>query len=83
MEGIRASDLESVMSQSEPSGSEPIKANLRKALERLRDDIDRVEFWANALEGLTHPVPDYQASDRLARHLLPHARAGAREKANH
>ena len=53
------------------SAVEPAKANLRKALESLRREIDRVEFWADALEGLTQPVPEYQASDRLSQHLLP------------
>jgi hypothetical protein len=53
------------------SAAEPAKEHLRKALERLRREIDRVEFWADALEGLTQPVPEYQASDRLSQHLLP------------
>ena len=61
--------LERVMSTAEPA-----KANLRKALESLRREIDRVEFWADALEGLMQPVPDYQASDRLSQHLLPPSR---------
>ena len=56
------------------SAAEPAKANLRKAFESLRQDIDRVEFWADALEGLMQPVPDYQASDRLSQHLLPPSR---------
>lgn len=59
------------------SAAEPAKENLRKALEGLRREIDRVEFWADALEGLTQPVPDYQASDRLSRHLLPTRRTEA------
>ena len=53
------------------SAAEPAKEKLRKAIESLRSDIDRVEFWADALEGLAQPVPEYQATDRLSRHLLP------------
>jgi hypothetical protein len=51
---------------------EPAKERLREAIERLRGDIDRVEFWADALDGLAQPVPEYEASD-LSRHLLPSA----------
>jgi hypothetical protein len=61
---------------------EPAKKKLREAIDRLRSDIDRVEFWADAMEGLTRPIPEYQATDRLSRHLLPahlSSRATARE----
>ena len=53
------------------SAAEPARERLRKAIESLRNDIDRVEFWADAIEGLAKPIPDYQATDRLSRHLLP------------
>ena len=53
------------------SAAEPAKERLRQAIESLRADIDRVEFWADALDGLVQPVPDYQATDRLSQHLLP------------
>ena len=49
---------------------EPARERLREAIERLRGDIDRVEFWADALDGLAQPVPEYESSD-LSRHLLP------------
>jgi hypothetical protein len=41
--------------------------NLIEALERLRDDIDRMELWTAALGCFQHPVPDYQPGDQ---HLL-------------
>jgi len=53
------------------SAAGPAKERLRQAIESLRADIDRVEFWADALDGLAEPVPDYQATDRLSQHLLP------------
>ena len=53
------------------SVAKPAQERLRQAIESLRTDIDRVEFWADALDGLTQPIPDYQATDRLSRHLLP------------
>jgi len=43
---------------------------LRQAIESLRTDLDRVEFWADALDRLTQPVPEYQATDHLSRYLL-------------
>ena len=47
------------------------KEKLQEAIDGLRADIDRVEFWADALDRLAQPVPEYQANDRLSRHLLP------------
>ena len=63
----RASGLENTM-----SAAEPAKDRLRQAIEALRADIDRVEFWADAVDGLAQPIPEYQATDRLSQHLLPH-----------
>jgi len=51
--------------------AEPAKERLRQAIESLRRDIDRVEFWADALDGLAQPIPEYEANDHLSRHLLP------------
>ena len=53
------------------SATEPAKDRLRQAIETMRNDIDRVEFWADALDRLAQPVPEYQATDRLSQHLLP------------
>jgi hypothetical protein len=41
--------------------------NLIEALERLRDDIDRMELWTAALGCFQLPIPDYQPGDQ---HLL-------------
>ena len=53
------------------SAAKPAQERLRQAIESLRTDINRVEFWADALEGLAQPIPDYQATDHLSKHLLP------------
>ncbi len=58
------------------STREPVKERLRQAIESLRSDIDRVQFWADALDGLARPVPEYQANDRLSQYLLPANRRG-------
>ena len=54
--------------------AEPAKERLRQAIESLRTDIDRVEFWADALDRLAQPIPEYQATDHLSKHLLPSQR---------
>ena len=46
------------MSAVEPAG-EKIVRNLQQAVERLQDDIARVELWAGALGCFTQPIPDY------------------------
>jgi hypothetical protein len=38
--------------------------NLIEALERLHEDLDRMELWAAALGQFQHPIPDYQPGDR-------------------
>ena len=44
-----------------------IVRNLIEALERLHEDLDRMELWAVTLGCFQHPVPDYRPSDQ---HLL-------------
>ena len=45
-----------------------IVRNLVDALERLHEDLDRVELWTAALNCFQRPVPDYQSGER---YLLP------------
>jgi len=40
--------------------------NLIEALERLREDMDKVELWAAALGYFQTPVPEYQPGNRYA-----------------
>lgn len=39
---------------------EQIAERLQESLARLREDIDRVELWAGALEVFSRPIPDYE-----------------------
>jgi len=55
---------------------EMIVQNLIDALERLRDDLDRVELWTGALGCFQRPVPDYEPGDRYL--LRQSSRDGAR-----
>jgi hypothetical protein len=50
----------------EPAADEIVR-NLIEALERLREDLDRMELWTAALERFHRPIPDYRPSDQ---HLL-------------
>jgi hypothetical protein len=45
-----------------------IARNLAQAIERLQEDLDRVELWTAALGCFQRPVPDYTPGDR---YLLP------------
>jgi hypothetical protein len=36
-----------------------LSRNLQAAIERVRQDVERVEFWAEAVVGFSQPVPDY------------------------
>jgi hypothetical protein len=55
-----------------------IVRNLIEALERLHEDLDRVELWTAALGCFQRPVPDYQPGDR---YLLPAALKGGIDRA--
>jgi hypothetical protein len=58
--------------------ADAIVRNLIEALERLRDDLDRMELWAAALDRFQHPIPDYHPTDR---HLLdPHPKRRRRRR---
>jgi hypothetical protein len=53
-----------------------IVRNLIEALERLREDLDRMELWTATLGTFHHPIPDYRPADQ---HLLrPLAKAKSR-----
>jgi hypothetical protein len=47
--------------------ADAIVRNLIEALERLRQDLDRMELWTAALHRFQQPIPDYRADDQ---HLL-------------
>jgi hypothetical protein len=46
------------------AGGDKISERLQESLARLREDIDRVELWAGALESFSRPIPDYDPSRR-------------------
>jgi hypothetical protein len=53
---------------------------LQQAVERLHRDMERVEFWADALGNFAKPIPDYEASGtRLNEFILPQ-RTGKTER---
>jgi hypothetical protein len=60
------------------AAEEKVTLRLQESLARLREDIDRVELWASALEGFLRPVPEYDAARRYR--LAPDARPAPSEK---
>jgi hypothetical protein len=48
--------------------SDMIVRNLIEALNRLHDDLDRVELWTAALSSFQNPAPDYGPSGK---YVLP------------
>jgi hypothetical protein len=47
--------------------ADAIVQNLIEALERLREDLDRMELWAAALDRFQRPIADYCPGEQ---HLL-------------
>ena len=59
------------------STREQMVRQLQEAVERLQDDIARVEFWTDALSGFAQPIPDYEPGDgKLTQFVLPRSGAG-------
>jgi hypothetical protein len=54
-----------------------IVRNLVQALERLHEDLDRVELWTAALGCFNAPVPDYEPGDQHLLRSSPHERRPA------
>lgn len=61
------------------AGGEMISERLHESLARLREDIERVEMWAGALEGFSQPIPDYDAARKYR--LSPGAESAAENTA--
>ena len=55
-----------------------VSRHLHDAIERVREDVAKVEFWADAVAGFTQPVPDYSSGDVTV--WLPSEQASAIER---
>ena len=67
------------MTAIEPAG-EKIVRNLKEAVERLHEDIERVELWADALGCFADRIPDYDpANGNLNKFALMPASSGQRK----
>lgn len=51
------------MSAEKGDAARAVTRNLHAAIERVREDVAKVEFWADAVTGFTQPVPEYKASE--------------------
>lgn len=54
-------------------GREKVERNLLDAIDRLQDDIARIQIWASALGSFSQPIPDYQPGHDF---VLPQAKPG-------
>jgi hypothetical protein len=43
--------------------TDALARHLHSAIERVREDMEKVEFWADAMTSFSEPVPDYKADD--------------------
>ena len=51
---------------------ENLTRQLCDSIERLHQQVERVEFWASAVTGLAAPVPEYQPEDTaVSRYMKP------------
>ena len=67
------------MSSAEPA-RERIARQLQDAVEQLRHDMEKVEFWTEVLGCLSRPVPDYNGETKLLNQFeLPSQNFGAQD----
>ncbi len=51
---------------------EDLARHLSDSVDRLQQQVQKVEFWASAVTGFTQPIPDYEpASTKVGRYLRP------------
>jgi hypothetical protein len=43
--------------------TDALARHLHAAIERVRDDMEKVEFWADAMTSFSEPVPEYKADE--------------------
>ena len=43
--------------------NDAVTRHLLDAIERVRDDVAKVEFWAGAVAGFSQPVPEYSPDE--------------------
>ena len=51
---------------------ENLTRHLNDSIERLHQQVEKVEFWASAVSGFAQPVPGYEPeSTKVERYLKP------------
>jgi hypothetical protein len=64
-EGRRADCAGRVSPEADMKGqsNEQVVRHLIEAIERVREDVAKVEFWASAVTGFSQPVPGYDPDE--------------------
>jgi hypothetical protein len=60
---------------------ERVIGHLFEAIDRVRDDVEKVEFWADIVTGFAQPVPEYDPSEM--RVWLPPEQAASLKRSDH
>jgi hypothetical protein len=55
--------------------------HLFEAIDRVRDDVEKVEFWADIVTGFAQPVPDYDPNEMKV--WIPPEQAAALRRSDH
>ncbi|HZO44686.1 MAG TPA: hypothetical protein VFB68_02280 [Xanthobacteraceae bacterium] len=51
------------MNNEKGAAADAMARHLHAAIDRVREDVAKVEFWADAMTGFSEPVPDYESKD--------------------
>ncbi len=65
------------MTNDKGDAAQKLTQHLHAAIERVREDVAKVEFWADAVTGFTEPVPNYDPNE--VKVWLPSEQASAIE----
>ena len=60
---------------------ERVIGHLFEAIDRVRDDVEKVEFWADIVTGFAQPVPEYDPNEM--RVWLPPGQAASLKRSDH
>lgn len=44
-----------------------IAEQIRRSVDKIREDLDTLELWLGALQGASQPLPDYESPYRRTR----------------
>ncbi len=73
MERARHGKREKILPNHTDLGSDRLKRELQRAVERIRTELDKIDLLSAAMAAFSKPVPDYQPAFRHLRHVTASA----------